>query len=161
MELTAADARSRKKWLIGHMGEDAAAASTMVAAFRSENDRRELERIIGPCQWKLIWTPTCASAIEAVQQSVAPIIISGRTFIDGGWRDIWNRLRTRLNPPMYILASRLADEALWAEVLNLGGYNLLLKPFRAEEVIRTVHGALMSWKAAQPAGRQVMASGAA
>lgn len=161
MELTAAVARARKKWLVGHMGKDAATPATMVAAFRREDDRRELERIIGPCQWKLIWTPTCAGAIEAVQQNVAPIVISGRTFADGGWRDIWNRLRTRLNPPMYILASRLADEALWAEVLNLGGYNLLLKPFRAEEVIRTVHGALMSWKTSHVAGRRVLATGAA
>ena len=42
-------------------------------------------------------------------------------------------------PPMFIVTSRLADDALWAEVLNVGGYDLLLKPFRAEEVIRMVH----------------------
>ena len=42
---------------------------------------------------------------------------------------------------MFIVTSRLADDALWAEVLNVGGYDLLLKPFRAEEVIRMVHAA--------------------
>lgn len=39
---------------------------------------------------------------------------------------------------------RLADEALWVEILNLGGYNLLVKPFHSDEVIRTVHGALLA-----------------
>ena len=34
--------------------------------------------------------------------------------------------------------SRLADEALWAEVLNLGGYDLLASPFDPIEVDRVV-----------------------
>jgi hypothetical protein len=37
-----------------------------------------------------------------------------------------------------IVTSRLADERLWAEVLNLGGYHLLAKPFDASEVVRVV-----------------------
>jgi DNA-binding response OmpR family regulator len=43
-----------------------------------------------------------------------------------------------VNPPDLIVASRLADEYLWAEVLNLGGYDVLAKPFNAEEVRRVV-----------------------
>ena len=37
-----------------------------------------------------------------------------------------------------IVSSRLADDCLWAEVLNLGGYDLLAKPFAAAEVSRVV-----------------------
>jgi DNA-binding response OmpR family regulator len=47
---------------------------------------------------------------------------------------------------MFIVTSRLADDALSAEVLNVGGYDLLLKPFRAEEVIRVVHAAATQWQ---------------
>jgi DNA-binding response OmpR family regulator len=36
----------------------------------------------------------------------------------------------------------LADEYLWAEVLNLGGYDLLAKPFRDPEVKRVLAAAL-------------------
>jgi DNA-binding response OmpR family regulator len=32
----------------------------------------------------------------------------------------------------------LADEALWAEVLNLGGYDVLTKPFDPKEVHHAV-----------------------
>jgi len=37
-----------------------------------------------------------------------------------------------------IVASRLADERLWAEVLNLGGYDLLAKPFDRDELVRVI-----------------------
>ena len=136
-------AQERKEWLLKHMGKGAIERATMVAAFRRAEDRCELGKILGPCGWKVIWSGTCAAALDAVQRSAAPLVISGRTFPDGEWRELWGRLRTRPRPPMFILASRLADETLWSEVLNLGGYNLLLKPFHPEEVVRTVHGALM------------------
>jgi DNA-binding response OmpR family regulator len=160
MERTMAAMQARQEWLLKHMGKCAVARATMVAAFRPDEDRRDLKRIVGPCEWKLIWTDTCAGAVEEVRQSSAPIIISGRVFPDGEWRDIWNRLRTHPAPPMFILASRLADDALWAEALNLGAYNLVLKPFRPEEVIRTVHGALMAWQTGQTLGTRTLAAGA-
>jgi DNA-binding NtrC family response regulator len=47
---------------------------------------------------------------------------------------------------MLIVTDRLADERLWAEVLNLGGYDLLLKPFDPEELLRVVSSAWASWK---------------
>lgn len=96
--------QKRKEWLLQNVGKGAAERPTMVAAFRRDEDRRELGRIVGPCQWKLIWSKTCAAAIEAARRSAAPIVISGQTFPDGGWRDIWNRLRKQCHPPMFILA---------------------------------------------------------
>ena len=36
--------------------------------------------------------------------------------------------------PRLVFTSRLADEYLWVEVLNLGGHDVLVKPFRAAEV---------------------------
>jgi len=45
------------------------------------------------------------------------------------------------DPPLLIVASRLADEYLWAEALNPGAYDVLAKPFDAEEVIRVLRSA--------------------
>jgi len=39
------------------------------------------------------------------------------------------------------VADRLADDALWAGVLNLGGYDVLAKPFNAKEVLHAVTAA--------------------
>jgi len=49
-------------------------------------------------------------------------------------------------PPPVIVTSRVADERMWAEVLNLGGYDVLATPFGSEEVIRTVTSAWSLWR---------------
>ncbi len=54
------------------------------------------------------------------------------------WKDILYELQAMSDPPTLIVADRLADEALWAEVLNLGGYDLLTKPFNAREVFHAL-----------------------
>ena len=44
-----------------------------------------------------------------------------------------------------IVTSRLADEYLWAEALNLGAYDMLAKPFDASEVVRVLGSAWRHW----------------
>jgi len=44
-----------------------------------------------------------------------------------------------------IVASRLADDRLWAEALNLGAWDVLAKPFDRREVFRSVKSAWQHW----------------
>ncbi len=53
------------------------------------------------------------------------------------------------------MTDRLADERLWSEVLNLGGYDVLLKPFEPGEVLRVVNSAWTCWKLGQGKPRSV------
>src|SRR5438477_13162242 len=59
------------------------------------------------------------------------LIVCESDLPDGCWRDF---LRTASGPgtPL-IVTSRLADERLWAEVLKLGGHDVLAKPFEEPE----------------------------
>jgi DNA-binding response OmpR family regulator len=50
------------------------------------------------------------------------------------------------NPPNLIVSSRLADEKLWTEVLDSGGYDVLPTPFDPTEVSRVTTAALAAWK---------------
>jgi DNA-binding response OmpR family regulator len=45
-----------------------------------------------------------------------------------------------------MVTSRLADERLWAEALNLGAYDVLAKPFDGREVIRILSLAWQHWQ---------------
>jgi len=55
----------------------------------------------------------------------------------GRLEDRADRVGQHARPGDGIVSSRLADERLWAEVLNLGAFDLLLgSPFVAEEVVR-------------------------
>ena len=44
------------------------------------------------------------------------------------------------------MSSRLADDRLWAEALNLGAWDVLAKPFEKSEVLRAVSTAWLDWK---------------
>jgi FixJ family two-component response regulator len=60
------------------------------------------------------------------------VVICERSLADGDWKDLLGKT-ARL-----IVTSHAADEALWAEVLNLGGYDVLAQPFDEQEVRRVV-----------------------
>ena len=65
---------------------------------------------------------------------------------DGNWQVLLANLQSRSHPPHLIVSSRLADERLWAEVLNLGGYDVLVQPFDCGEVLRVARMAWMAWR---------------
>ena len=62
------------------------------------------------------------------------VVITERDLPPGDWKDALSALQQLPRQPLLIVTSRLADEELWSEVLNLGAHNVLAKPFRAVEV---------------------------
>ena len=148
--------QGRKQWIVERLGKGADSPSSLMAVLAAPEDRTALLRIIGPCKWELQWVGTCEEAIEVFHRTSPAIVICDSQLADGDWRQLWDILAREPKPPMFIVTSRLADDALWAEVLNVGGYDLLLKPFRAEEVVRVVHAAATRWQpgcnAVSPAG---------
>ena len=64
----------------------------------------------------------------------------------GSWKELLDVAERLPAPPPVIVTSRMADERMWAEVLNLGGYDVLARPFNSEEVIRTVTSAWSLWQ---------------
>jgi DNA-binding response OmpR family regulator len=144
--LIATPPQGRKQWIVERLGKGADSPSSLMAVLAAPEDRTALLRIIGPCKWELHWIGTCEEAIEVFHRTSPAIVICDSRLADGDWRQLWDILAREPKPPMFIVTSRLADDALWAEVLNVGGYDLLLKPFRAEEVIRVVHAAATQWQ---------------
>jgi DNA-binding response OmpR family regulator len=49
-------------------------------------------------------------------------------------------------PPVLIVTSRVADDYLWVEALNLGAYDVLAKPFDLTEVTRILSSAWLHWQ---------------
>ena len=120
------------------MAEKPIANRTILAVFPVRDDRTTLMHIFGGSTWKLLFTCTLRKTQTAL--SVLPgVVISGVRLSDGhGWSDLLREMKTMDCPPPLIVSDRLADERLWAEVLNLGGYDLLVQPFDAKEVHHAV-----------------------
>jgi DNA-binding response OmpR family regulator len=73
------------------------------------------------------------------------IVICARDLPDGNWKQLLQDADVLARPPRFVVSSRLADEYLWVEVLNLGGHDVLTTPFDAREVSHVVRYAAESW----------------
>ncbi len=104
-----------------------------------EEDRRAIETIVAPCRWTVYRATSCEEAIRFARHTRPRVLLCDAELPDGDWRRIWKALSIGSRPPLLIVASRNADDSLWAQVLNAGGYDVLVKPFRPEEVVWAVH----------------------
>jgi FixJ family two-component response regulator len=95
---------------------------------------------------------TMASTAEALAQEEISIVIAECSLSSGTWQTILEIISQVAQPPLLIVASRVADERLWAEALNLGAWDVLAKPFDNREVIRVVAGAWRHWEEAANSG---------
>jgi len=98
------------------------------------------------CRWVVHSVSTVASTVEALAQEEIPIIISECNLSAATWQMVLQTISPLPDPPLLIVASRLADEHLWAEALNLGAWDVLAKPFDTEEVTRVVASAWLNWQ---------------
>ncbi len=129
----------RTEWLAKHMGAAALEPSSLMIVLADEQERGALEAIVAPCRWKVYRATSCDEAIRFARYTRPQVLVCDADLPDGGWRRIWKALSIGPRPPLLIVASRNADERLWAQVLNAGGYDVLLKPFHAEEVVWAIH----------------------
>lgn len=116
----------------------------LVSQFK--DDRNALREIFSHTNWKLQEASSCQEALELMRSERIPVVLSECTLPDGSWRDILASFSDSDHPPCLIVTSHLADERLWAEVLNEGGYDLLPKPFDSREVTRVISLAWLHWK---------------
>ena len=96
------------------------------------NASEELAGILRSASWEIRPAQSLHEALTQLSAQSAPVVICERALADGEWKDLLGKT------PRLIVTSRVTDEALWAEVLNLGGYDVLAQPFDAEEVRRVV-----------------------
>ena len=121
------------------MAEEPIANSTILAVFSAREDRTSLANIFAHSNWKLRFTRTLPQTQTALSKSPVGVVISESCLSDGRcWRELLVELQKMKYPPPLIVADRLADERLWAELLNLGGYDLLATPFDTKEVLHAV-----------------------
>ena len=128
--------------------------ATVLSVGPSDADGSSLEHIFHEpawgvytySEWTLIARPTLDAAFSVLREALVPIVLCEADLLPGTWREILEHISFLPDPPLLIVTSRLADERMWAEVLNEGGYDVLAKPFDMEEVIRTFTLAWQHWQ---------------
>jgi DNA-binding response OmpR family regulator len=97
-----------------------------------------------PTPVTVLHSPDCEHAATRLESSRVSVVICETLLPDGSWKDLLELLARRKAPPVLVVTSRVADGSLWAEVLNLGGFDVLAQPFDREEVTRVVRSAVMA-----------------
>lgn len=104
----------------------------------STEDARVFHEIADARRSLVVNVPDLTGA-RAVIEKLCVGLVACDTEIEGpgSWRDL---LREHSAHPgcAFVVVSQHADEALWAEVLNLGGLDLLAKPLAVEDVERAI-----------------------
>jgi len=121
------------------------ASHVVLSVSLNHEDCASLERIFKP-GWTVIASATIASALSVLRETPIPIVICDCDITPGTWREMLDHISLLPDPPLLIVTSRLADERLWAEALNLGAWDVLAKPFDENEVSRIVSVAGQHWQ---------------
>jgi CheY-like chemotaxis protein len=141
-----------------HSRPAAASSATMEQPFPSAilfispvwPDQSALRRIVR-CTHRTIPAASYRQALRRLRRSHVPIVFCDGNLPDGTWLDVLNHIGDSDDPPLLIVTSRLADDRLWAEVLNLGGFDVIAKPFVASKVLHVLHTATCRARHVSPA----------
>ncbi len=124
---------------------------TILSVSAAPKDHTALRRLLRGLCCRVAAAGTCRSALRRLRHGRITIVVCESSLPDGTWRDILNHLGG-VERPVLIVTSKLADEALWAEVLNLGGFDVIPKPFNPREARHVLQTACLRPKTGTPLG---------
>ncbi len=124
----------------------ASGPATVLCVSPFEADHVYFEHAFRHSNWEVHTVRSSREALDWLSHEPAPVVLCEESLPDGTWKDLLAEVVSMPDSPILIVTSRLADDLLWAEVLNLGAYDLLMKPFEMSEVFRVVSLAWRHWK---------------
>lgn len=87
---------------------------------------------------------SCEEAATALaDDSEISLVLTDLALPDGAWFDVLH-LTNDLRPGIRVVVCGIADEQLWTNVLEAGGFDVLVEPYQEAEVNRVVSAALKS-----------------
>ena len=110
----------------------------IIGLVTSDDDRRLLTEICSRNRWHVLLADTCADARIALGKLKASVILCDRDLPGRGWRETVGDLASSTHRTCILLVSEVVDTYLWNEVVRMGGYDVLSKPLREDEVVRAV-----------------------
>jgi DNA-binding NtrC family response regulator len=101
--------------------------------------------------WKLSVCSSSAAVLRLLRKNQVPVVLCDRDDDSQSWKIMLQKISNLPAPPYIIVTSRVADEHIWSEALNLGAYDVLATPFNRGEVARVLGSAWFRWKHRKPA----------
>ncbi len=130
----------------GNTIANAPAATPVIALIRGARDRDLLESIAARDHLDIHFADTCDEAWSAANRLKSPVVLCDREVPGIEWPDAVRILASAVPHPCVILASPVADDYLWKEIVARGGYDVLATPLRDVDAARAIKLAVSYWK---------------
>jgi DNA-binding response OmpR family regulator len=104
-------------------------------------DRPLVHEVFRKLEWKLFEARDRRRALRCLDKNPVHVVLAESNLPYWNWRRVLRDLRRRKHPPQLIVTSRTADDYLWSEVLNIGGFDVLAQPLEPEELERVIASA--------------------
>ena len=115
----------------------------LVSPFAS--DHVAVQEVFSYLGWALNAAYNCAEAVAFMRQTSTPVVICERDLRDGYWKNVLQSSAGMLEPPRFLVASRVVDPKLLDEAREVGAYSVLASPFDSREIEVRVQLAWHSW----------------
>jgi|HubBroStandDraft_3_1064219.scaffolds.fasta_scaffold198309_1 response regulator RpfG family c-di-GMP phosphodiesterase len=120
-----------------------------VLCLLSEDYDRSLMTDLGRRQrWHLLFAATRQEAERGLHQLKPQIMLFDRDIAGQNWREFVTCFAAASRGMCIMLVSKVIDDNLWNELVSNGGYEVLRKPLREDEVSRAVKMAWTYWSSA-------------
>jgi len=103
-----------------------------------ESDHNSLLHIFSHTAWSIDSARSLKQAVAKLSINPTAVVLCEESLPDGSWKDLLALTQRLSDPCQLVVTSQHADDRLWAEVLNLGAYDVLSKPFDSREVFRSI-----------------------
>jgi DNA-binding NtrC family response regulator len=117
----------------------------LVAITQNPDDAETLRQIASSFSWRISIVESSSAAIASLSQQPTPLVICDRDLSGEVWPDVLAKIAALPQAVCILLASRVVDDYLWHQVIRHHGYDVVAKPFQAEELRRAVKFA-WSWR---------------
>jgi len=136
------DQKRRAPWA----GVAAGSRTPVLALGLASQDRAVLQEVCRQRNLELHFADSREEARSANDVLIAPVILYDRDWPHEDWRTVVRDFAGCSHGACVVLLSRVVDDYLRQELIRRGGYDLLVKPVRADDAGRMVNLALSYWR---------------
>jgi DNA-binding NtrC family response regulator len=97
----------------------------------------EIENQLSHTRWRVCTAHSIEDAKRMMKRQPIQVVLCQHTLRDGTWTDAL-KAAGQCDPPAQLIVLAKADDRLWAEVLTMGGYDLLPVPCAPSELYSLV-----------------------
>jgi DNA-binding NtrC family response regulator len=123
------------------LGTEARSFIDCVFLTPSEQEAETVSRLLAPWLIRVHQAVTLDEARAMLPATGAGVLLTEVVFPGGDWEDAYEMLARYYPRLTLVVAATQADEHFWIDVLERGAYDLVSRPFSAEELRRILTNA--------------------